>query len=83
MGYCIYRIRASICRIWLSYFPRKLFMRRLFRSDLTAVFQITLFVIGAIAGAATAYLLLQTHAQLALFLVLVSVPICLPTRTIN
>jgi cation transport ATPase len=37
--------------------------------------QITLFVIGAIAGAATAYLLLQTHAQLALFLVLVRDPI--------
>jgi hypothetical protein len=35
------------------------------------IFRITLFVIGAIAGAATAYLLLQTHAQLALFLVLI------------
>jgi MFS family permease len=35
------------------------------------IFRITLFIIGAIAGAATAYLLLQTHAQLALFLVLI------------
>lgn len=43
------------------------------RSDSAFVIQITLFVIGAIAGAATAYLLLQTHAQLALFLVLVRI----------